>query len=284
LNEVARGRAVAAFAAAFPNAPLFVTSQELGEEPFDVWRLPSTISQHVEGLLTLYLGAAKATVLTQSLKNSGLFDYLRSGYDVRLVIDLANVDPEGQNLPRDRIGLYGAAVAAAWPEGDDRLELLQAAAWKLISDRGPNEDKRRLKPDVDAPADLLERLEAVREQSGRSIRLVRAAPPGYEFVHDQMNAYLAACWFASRPSISTMKTLLQDTKAWLDGREAQRVLWGFVAALLDRSTLERLWVFAGDDEDRAVLGAALTERARREGWPLTRPAEQADLVKEAHLQ
>jgi hypothetical protein len=99
-----------------------------------------------------------------------------------------------------------------------------------------------------------------------------------------MNAYLAACWFASRPSISTMKTLLQDTKAWLDGREAQRVLWGFVAALLDRSTLERLWVFAGDDEDRAVLGAALTERARREGWPLTRPAEQADLVKEAHLQ
>jgi hypothetical protein len=284
LNEVARGRAVAAFAAAFPNAPLFVTSQELGEEPFEVWRLPSTISQHVEGLLTLYLGAAKATVLTQSLKNSGLFDYLRSGYDVRLVIDLANVDPEGRNLPRDRIGLYRAAVAAVWPEGDDRLELLQAAAWKLISDRGPNEDKRRLKPDVDAPADLLERLEAVREQSGRSIRLIRAAPPGYEFVHDQMNAYLAACWFASRPSISTMKTLLHDTKAWLDGREAQRVLWGFVASLLDRPTLERLWVFSGDDEDRAVLGTALTERARREGWPLTRPAEQADLVKEAHLQ
>jgi hypothetical protein len=282
LNEVARSRAVATFAASFPNAPLFLTSQELGEEPFEVWRLPGTISQHVEGMLTLYLGAEAARPLSRRLKDNGLFEYLRSGYDVRLVIDLASADPEGRNLPGDRIGLYRAAVAAGWPEGDDRLDLLQAAAWKLISDRGPNEDKRRLRPDIDAPVDLLERLEAVREQSGRSIRLVRAAPPGYEFVHDQMNAYLAACWFVDRPSIAVMKAQLQDTKAWLDGREAQRVLWGFVASLIDRTTLERLWVFAGDDEERVVLGTALAERARREGWSLTRSAGPADAAPEAH--
>jgi len=272
LNEVARGQAVSAFAAEFPAAPLFVTSQEPGEFPFEVWRLPGTIAEHVDGLLTLYLGAQRGEALASRLRDSGLMQHLRSGYDVRLVIDLAEADPEGAKLPHDRIGLYRAAVAAAWPEGDQRLELLQAAAWKLMSERGPNEDKRRLKPDEDAPKDLLEQLEAVRERSGRSIRLIRAAPPYYEFVHDQMNAYLAACWFTGRATIAAMKIELEATKIWQDGLEAQRTLWGFVAAMLDRASLEALWIFAGDDDRRAVLGRALAERAEREGWPLTRPA------------
>jgi hypothetical protein len=272
LNEVARSQAVSAFAAEFPAAPLFVTSQEPGEPPFEVWRLPGTIAEHVDGLLTLYLGEQQGGVLAMRLRDSGLMQHLRSGYDVRLIIDLAEADPEGTNLPHDRIGLYDAAVAAAWPEGDDRLDKLQAAAWKLMSERGPNEDKRRLKPDEDAPKDLLEQLEAVRERSGRSIRLIRAAPPYYEFVHDQMNAYLAACWFADRATVAIMKELLEATKIWQDGLEAQRTLWGFVAVLLDRASLEALWNFAGDDDRRAVLGRALAERAEREDWTLTRPA------------
>jgi hypothetical protein len=136
------------------------------------------------------LGQQQGEALAKRLRETGLVQHLRSGYDVRLVIQLAEADPDGDRLPRDRVGLYRAAVSAGWPEGDERLDLLQAAAWKLISERGPNEDKRRLKPDLDAPKDLLEQLEAVRERSGRSIRLIRGAPPGYEFVHDQMNAYL----------------------------------------------------------------------------------------------
>ncbi|MDQ6868955.1 MAG: hypothetical protein M3178_11325 [Pseudomonadota bacterium] len=271
LNEVAREQAVNAFVAEFPATPLFVTSQESGELPFEVWHLPGTISQHVDGLLTLYLGRQRGEALARRLRDTGLFQHLRSGYDVRLVIDLAEADSEGANLPCDRLGLYRAAVAAAWPEGDERLELLQAAAWKLMSERGPNEDKRRLKPEMDAPKDLLEQLEAVRERWGRSIRLIRGAPPGYEFVHDQMNAYLAACWFADRPTVAVMKELLETTKVWQDGLEAQRTLWGFVAAMVDRPRLEALWIFAGDDDRRAVLGRALAERAEREGWSLTRP-------------
>ena len=204
LNEVAREQAVAAFAAEFPATPLFVTSQESGEAPFEVWHLTGTITAHVDGLLMLYLGPQRGEALAQQVRDAGLIGHLRSGYDVRLVIELAEADPEHANVPRDRVGLYRAAVAAAWPTGDERLELLQAAAWKLCSERGPNEDERRLKPDEDAPADLLEQLEAVRERSGRNIRLLRAAPPGYEFVHDQMNAYLAACWLADRPTVAVM--------------------------------------------------------------------------------
>jgi hypothetical protein len=275
LSEVARDPAVAAFAAEFPATPVFITSQEPSELPFEVWHLPRTIAEHISGLLTLYLGQQRGEGLAKRLRETGLAQHLRSGYDVRLVIELAEADADDDKLPNDRLGLYRAAVAAAWPEGDNRLELLQAAAWKLISERGPNEDKRRLKADLDAPKDLLEQLEAVRERSGRSIRLIRGAPPGYEFVHDQMNAYLAARWFCDRPTVPVMCDLLSATKTWQEGLEAQRTLWDFAAAMLDPPRLETLWIFAGDDERRAVLGRALTERAEREGWPLTRPPMKA---------
>jgi hypothetical protein len=281
LNEVARGPAVDAFATEFPKAPVLVTSQESGEQPFEVWRLPRQISDHVDGLLTLYLGQQKGELLARRLRNTGLFQHLRSGYDVRLVIQLAEADPGGAKLPNDRLGLYREVVAAAWPVGDDRLNLLQAAAWKLISERGPNEDKRRLKPDVDAPKDLLEALASVRERSGRSVRLIRPAPPSYEFVHDQMNAYLAAAFLSGRATLADMRELLVTSKAWQDGGEAQRTLWGFVAFLLNRPELENLWVFAGDDERRAVLGRALAERAEREGWSLMRPPANAPVADSA---
>jgi hypothetical protein len=272
LNEVARGQAVTAFAAEFAEAPLFLTSQEAGEAAFEVWRLPSTIAEHIDGLLALYLGEEGGKILARRLRESGLIAHLRSGYDARLVIDLTKADPGGTNLPLDRIGLYRAAVAEAWPEGDERLETFQAAAWKLMSERGPNEDKRRLKPDADAPKDLLEKVEAARERSGRNIRLIRAAPPYYEFVHDQMNAYLAACWLASRATVGAMKAELEATKVWQDGLDAQRTLWGFVAVMLERANVESLWIFAGNDDRRAVLQRALAQRAEREGWTLIRPA------------
>jgi hypothetical protein len=272
LNEVARDQAVLAFAAEFPAAPIFATSQEAQGPPFQVWHLPATIAEHVDGLLALYIGRQHGEVLAQRLRQSGLIQHLRSGYDVRLLVELARGDPKRVTLPTDRLGLYEAAVRAAWPPGDNRLELLRAAAWKLMSERGPNEDKRRLKPDEDAPADLLENLETVRERSGLSIRLVRATPTGFEFVHDQMNAYLAACWLADRPTISVIRDFIETSKVWQDSLEAQRTLWRFFAAKLDRAVLEALWIFAGDDDRRAVLGRALAEQAEREGWSLTRPS------------
>jgi len=275
LNEVAREQAVSAFVAEFPEVATFVTSQELGESPFEVWRLPGTIHEHVDGLLKVHLPKESSDALAQQLRDSGLILHLRSGYDVRLVIELAEKASGSEHLPVDRLGLYREAVLAGWPAGDQRSELLQAAAWKLLSERGPNEDKRRLRPDVDAPRDLLEKLEAVREQSGRSIRLILEAPPNYEFVHDQMNSYLAAGWIADRPTVSVMKDLLIAAKVWQEGLGAQRIVWSFLAEMLHRDTLEELWIFAGDDDRRAVLGGALAKRAEREGWTLTRPPAKA---------
>jgi len=89
LSEVARGPAVAAFAAEYPTTPIFITSQEPGELPFEVWRLPRTIAEHIDGLLTLYLGQQQGEALAKRLRETGLFQYLRSGYDVRLVSELS---------------------------------------------------------------------------------------------------------------------------------------------------------------------------------------------------
>lgn len=86
-----------------------------------------------------------------------------------------------------------------------------------------------------------------------------------------MSSYLAASWFASRATVVVMRDLLAKSQVWLGGRESQRTLWSFVAEMLDHDILQRLWVYAGDDERRAVLGNALARRADRESWSLTRP-------------
>jgi hypothetical protein len=91
LSEVARGPAVAAFAAEYPATAILITSQESGELPFEVWRLPRTIAEHIDGLLTLYLGQQQGKALAKRLRETGLFQYLRSGYDVRLVSELAEL-------------------------------------------------------------------------------------------------------------------------------------------------------------------------------------------------
>jgi hypothetical protein len=42
--------------------------------------------------------------------------------------------------------------------------------------------------------------------------------------------------------------------------------------MLERASVESLWIFAGNDDRRAVLQRALAQRAEREGWTLIRPA------------
>src|SRR5262249_27870037 len=154
---------VAAFADDFPDAPLLVTSQDEGESPFELWHLPRDIAEYVESLLRLYLGKDAGAALAQRLTASGLMSSLQSGYDVRLIADLAAEDPTGAELPQDRIALYRQVVDKAWPSVEankarEQQDMLKATAWKLSSERGPNEDKRRLKPGDGPPKELLEAL------------------------------------------------------------------------------------------------------------------------------
>lgn len=280
LNEVARGPEVTAFAERFAKTAMFVTSQDTGGEPFGVWRLPATIAEYVDALLELYLKEKPglAAAVAREIRETGLIAHLRSGYDVRLVANLAISARERLDKTRSQLDLYREAVDAAWPKGDEhkeeRVEVLAAAAWVLVSDRGPNKDRRRMVPNQDCPADLLNDLEKV-----SAIRLVRAAGTDYEFVHDQMGAYLAARWFTSRAAVAVMHELLETSQVWKVGAEAQRILWSFVAEIVRRETLTALWIFAGDEEERVVLWKQLAERAGRAGWDLTKPAAVAVSVE-----
>jgi hypothetical protein len=237
--------AVAAFAAEFADAPMLVTSQEGGQVPFETWRLPEDIKEHVDKLLRLYLGAVPGDVVTQRLKDSKLLGVMQTGYDVRLVADLSTSNPDGADLPLDRTDLYHKVMDAAWPEGPpERVradqDILQAAAWKLCSELGPNVDKRKIRPDLDAPKDLLEALTNAGEQPGRHVRLVRRAGATFEFVHDQMNAYLAAVWLARRPTVNEMGDMLARSTVWEDTVEVQNTLWDFVVPLLDPAAQRKL--------------------------------------------
>jgi hypothetical protein len=267
LNEVDRARAVSAFVRDFSQAPILVTSQQTGDGGFATFRLPTDIRNFTSDLLRLYLKPDQAAVVDMRITKSGLKNAIRSGYDVMIVVDLARMDPEGVELPTDRMGLYAAVIKAGWPDAsEEQLKEQQnsaaAAAWRMVSERKPNEDMRRLKPDVDLPADLLIGLADAVEREGKPVRLVRRVGDGaFEFVHDQMHAYLAAKWFAQDGfSIKELEKMIEESTIWTQAPDARRTLWGFAAGLLDNERLMALMVRVEDNEDWDSLRRALKAR------------------------
>jgi hypothetical protein len=270
LNEVDRTRAVAAFTRTYKDAPVLVTSQQPGGDRFTTWRLPPDIREFASDLLRLYLTATDAEVVMKRIATSGLKDAIRSGYDVRLIIDLVRSDPHNAELPADRMGLYAAVIKAGWldvPEElrQEQLSLTEAAAWRMVSERKPNEDMRRLKPDVDLPTTLLVALADAPENDKRPVRLIRRVGAGaFEFVHDQMHAYLAARWFAQDGfSLSELEKMVAGSTIWIQNADARRTLWGFAASLLDDKRLTGLWIRVEDKEDWDILRRALKAEAER---------------------
>jgi hypothetical protein len=280
LNEVDRTRAVAAFSRTFSEAPMLITSQQQpGSDRFVTWRLPADIRHFTFDLLRLYLNEHAEAVM-ERITTSGLQHAIRSGYDVRLVIDLALADPHYAKLPADRMRLYAAVIEAGWPDvpedvRQEQQSLTAAAAWRMVSERKPNEDMRRLKPDVDLPANHLVALADASKNDNRPVRLVRRVGAGaFEFVHDQMHAYLAARWFAQDGfSTTELEKMIAGSTIWIQTPDARRILWGFAAALLDDACLLELLVRIEDKEEWDVLRRALKAEAERRGLPTPRKPE-----------
>jgi hypothetical protein len=148
-NEADRDLALAAFASQFPQVRLLVTSQAIprgfaGDEQWQVWGLPAHIGDLRDGLLALWLGGEKGAILSRCIVAVGLSGAIVSGYDLRLVADLAGADPENAPLPADRVTLYRAMLArASGPDGQPlRLEGLEQLAWTMVTQR-----RRRIVPD-----------------------------------------------------------------------------------------------------------------------------------------
>jgi hypothetical protein len=273
-NEVDRDVALAAFASQFPQVRLLLTSQALprnfgGAQQWEIWELPRDIGALRDGLLALWLGAEKGAILSRRIVAERLSGTVVSGYDLRLLADLAAVDPECATLPNDRVALYRAMLArASGPDGQPlRLEGVKQLAWAMVTNR-----RRRIVPD-DEKVLGVGTLNALK---GEGLRIVRSIGVEHEFRHDQMRAFLAALWLVEeKPTLAALQKTATDDGVFGINRRDQEQLWGFVAPLLTSAAdLKALWLFANDDPiERAILVAALQEEADKRGLTLVREAQ-----------
>jgi hypothetical protein len=193
-----------------------------------------------------------------------------SGFDLRLLADLAENDPEHAPLPNDRVALYRAMLARAVSSDGEAIHLegLKQLAWTLVTQR-----RRRIVPD-DQKIVGTGTLEAL----GRDgLRIVRRIGAEYEFRHDQMRAFLAALWLVEEtPTLTSLQATAVDAGVFSLNRRDQEELWSFLAPLLTSDDdLTALWRFANEDpEERAILLAALQVEADKRGVTFVRVAKR----------
>jgi len=267
MNEAERDASLTAFARQFPKVRLLVTSQTRGGDGWQVWQLPQDVTGLRDGLLAMWLGPEQGAALSRRILSEGLADSITSGYDLRLVADLAGKDPEQAVLPADRIGLYRAMLSRATDATGAplRLDALQGLAWKMVTQR------RREISAADATA-LGEGMVKLLAMEG--VRILRQVGPLHEFRHDQMRAFLAASWLVEElPTVKAMQEAIAEAKVFfLLARRDQEEMWRFFAALLARDEdVKTFWHHAGDEpQDRGLLLAALQEEAEKRGLELIR--------------
>jgi hypothetical protein len=273
-NEADRDTALTAFANQFPKTRLLVTSQAIpqsltGHEQWEQWELPGDIAELRDRLLAIWLGDEKGAVLASRIVENNLSGTIVSGYDLRLLADLAAADPENAPLPDDRVKLYRTMLERAkGPEGETlRPERLEELAWTMVM-----EQRRRIVQDDEKMLDA----GTLREVAKEGLRILRPIAGGYEFRHDQMRAFLAALWLVDqKPTLLVrQETAVKDGAFDINERD-QEELWGFVALLTSTGHLEALWNFAADDAARrAILQAALQLEARKRNKDLSRAAQR----------
>lgn len=269
-NEADRNDAIAAFARAYRMVRIIATSQLGVTEGWEVWRLPTDISAQRSGLLRLpdWLGEEKGALLDQRLTTIPA-QVITSGYDLRLVADLARDNPLQTKLPDGRVALYRAVLdKAVMPDGEriDLAPLRKLALALIVSGRREMSESEVAELGTGV-ADAL--------THERSMRITRRAGKNWEFRHDQMRAYLAAA--ALVEDSLTRQQLIDQTaegRMFRLRRDDQEALWGFVAALLPDEDVEALWVFAQEDpEDRGLLQSALQREADKRALHLARPSQ-----------
>jgi hypothetical protein len=203
--------------------------------------LPGDISGHAPALLRLWLGESAGTKLAKRVEQEGLLPHLVSGYDIRLIADIAGSNVDEATLPDDRVSLYRSVLteALAGPEQTKQTEALKRIAWNLLV------AGRR---DLGAPEIQILGDHVVKTLQEGKARILRQMSTYLEFRHDQMRAFLAASFLVDEsPNIEAMIERLADSDIWNRGRRDQEELWAFLCDLmppmdlptLSRSTLGR---------------------------------------------
>lgn len=271
LNEANRDLALAEFTAAYPRVKIIATCQSLPIPGFELWALPKTIEACRQGLLRLWLGKDAGDQVDAQLKMQGATNFLISGYDVRLIADLASSTSGSVGRIRSRIDLYLAALDLATDEVGEKMDLsaLMRIAWQMLID-----GRRHLSADEQETlgANSIQRL------SADGTRILRQLGDRYEFRHDQMRSFLAALQLVNEsPNIQAVINRLDDNPLWQCARKDQEELWLFVADLLNAKDLNTLWQAMLPDPSRAWAQTALHSRAMRDGISLSVDSEKASV-------
>ncbi|MBK5047258.1 hypothetical protein IQ289_02460 [Burkholderia sp. R-70006] len=270
INEVGRDEQIAAFALRSPLTTVFVTSQTEGREPFFSYRLPLDIRAYVGNLLRAYMGEDNGRRLEDYLHNAlpELVGSLRSGYDVRLVLDLmrlhflrkqtasdlnwagSTIDSLAESLPSTRTALYDAILAGAG--ANYPIDDLAKIAWKMWL-----EERRELVLDASMKERLLRPLER------HDVNIVRRlSTEALEFRHDQMRAFLAARWLVRQATnLETLLLHLDAPEVWKVATQDQEELWRFLSALLPADLIPLVWQFSVAKKERGNLQHALQAEA-----------------------
>ncbi len=277
LNEANLDSAVRDFAASNSATTLLLTSQSgLGSESIVELQLPAIDPKLCGKLLRTFLGDRLGQQVAAQAKD--LLPQLDSGYDVRILADLADA---GAPVPLDRIGLYerylGQIPAATlktltrsawecWRAGqkrqfaaNDMQNAAQLAALENLMPFGTVESK----PHAGQPA--------VSSPSDRRLAIVVRHGTTYEFRHDQLLAFLAARYLAQELPPAAAKAQLSLDTVWQATTDNQRSLYSFLAALLpSRDLVLSFTEFTIRDlEHYEILLQALQAAAMLRGWPLS---------------
>ncbi|MBD0678664.1 hypothetical protein [Pseudomonas sp. PSB11] len=265
-NEADCNQAITSFGSQYPQVKIVATSQSDAQENWSTWYLPKTISEQRTGLLTLWFKSIESgRALDERLASEGNVEIV-SGYDLRLLFELMESDPSRTPIPDGRIGLYCAVLSKATRGDGDQLDLvpLRQLAVQMIV-----EGRRAFSAEEgdalgDGVTDIL---------SKDSPRAIRKARKSWEFRHDQMRAFLAACSLAEdSPTMKQLISRVEEGGMFRLRRDDQEALWGFLADLLSDKNLRALWIYAqSEPEERGLLQGALQRIADQRKMQLSRP-------------
>jgi hypothetical protein len=243
-----------------------MTSQDTFSLPY--YRLPPFNPVSAKELLGAFLGdpvpgagiagPPGVTQIADSVSD-GLWNEVQSGYDVKLIADLARV---GQPLPADRLSLYEAIMDFAVSRGEPGYpeSIVCEAAWLLWKERSRS-----------FPLNY-HGLDNTRLAPLREANVVVQKGKAFEFRHDLMRGYLAARW-ATRHAASSQVTLdrLEEKEIWNLPPTDQNSVFEFLTELRCNSqqSLEEIAQLAAKDTNRRIrLLVAAQASARKRQWAL----------------
>jgi hypothetical protein len=273
-NEVERENEIELFARSAPAARILVTSQVPGSDYFINWHLPYTITEEVEPLLCLFLGAETGKAIYARIKATPLLSAIRSGYDVRLIADLVERRGPDVALPPGRLGLYELILATIQMPDNSKFpeERLCKAAWEIWRvdggrklEVGKHLDKELLAPLVREGQKVLRTLDAQH----------------FEFRHDQMRSYLAARWPAQY-EVNPISLFEKEVDIWRISPEEQEGVWSAFAEIFAAKRLEEakaLLEWSTRHLERAILQHALQRVLKQAGLELKISQSGADLAR-----